>query len=129
MSTTAEQNKARVWEFYDLAFNQQEPEQAAQRYLGSTYRQHNPMAGDGAEPFIGFVRWLTGEHPSLRVERKRSIAEGDLVVLHAHMIPSPGARGTAVMDIFRLDGDGKIVEHWDVLQEVPETAQNSNTMF
>jgi predicted SnoaL-like aldol condensation-catalyzing enzyme len=129
MTTTAEQNKARVWEFYDLAFNRQEPEQAAEQYLATTYRQHNPLAADGAQPFIGFVRWLTGANPALRVERKRAIAEGDLVVLHTHMIPSPGARGTAVIDIFRLNSDGKIVEHWDVLQEVPETAQNSNTMF
>jgi predicted SnoaL-like aldol condensation-catalyzing enzyme len=129
MSTTAEQNTKLVWEFYDLAFNRKEPEAAAERYLGAAYRQHNPMAPDGAQPFIGFVRWLTGANPSLRVERKRSIAEGDLVALHSHMIPSPGARGTAVIDIFRLNADGKIVEHWDVLQEVPETAQNPNTMF
>ena len=129
MSTTAEENKNLVWEFYDLAFNRKEPEAAAERYLGASYRQHNPMAADGAQPFIGFVRWLTGANPSLRVERKRSIAEGDLVALHSHMIPSPGARGTAVIDIFRLNAEGKIVEHWDVLQEVPETAQNANTMF
>jgi predicted SnoaL-like aldol condensation-catalyzing enzyme len=129
MSTTAEQNKKLVWEFYDLAFNQKEPEAAAERYLGPAYRQHNPMAADGAQPFVGFVRWLTGANPSLRVERKRSIAEGDLVALHSHMIPSPEARGTAVIDIFRLNADGKIIEHWDVLQQVPETAQNPNTMF
>ena len=129
MTSTAERNKRVVWEFYDLAFNQQQPEQAAKQYLGTTYRQHNPLAGDGAEPFIGFVRWLTGANPKLRAEPKRSVAEGDLVVLHTHLIPSPGARGTAVMDIFRLNDEGKIVEHWDVLQEVPETAQNANTMF
>jgi len=129
MANTAAQNRRLVWEFYDLAFNRQQPEEAATRYLGDSYRQHNPLAADGAEPFIGFVRWLTAANPQLRVELKRSVAEGDLVVLHTHMIPSPGARGTAVMDIFRVNDAGRIVEHWDVLQEVPESAQNSNTMF
>jgi predicted SnoaL-like aldol condensation-catalyzing enzyme len=129
MAGNSERNKRVVREFYDLAFNQRQPEEAVKRYLGGTYRQHNPLAGDGAEPFIGFVRWLTGANPKLRVEFKRSVAEGDLVVVHCHLIPEPDARGTAVIDIFRLDSEGKIVEHWDVLQEVPETAQNPNTMF
>jgi predicted SnoaL-like aldol condensation-catalyzing enzyme len=128
MSETAEQNKSTVREFYDLAFNQRQPEAAVTKYLGSTYRQHNPMAADGAEPFIGFVKWITGANPGLRFEFKRFIAEGDLVVVHSHLRPSQDARGTAVMDIFRLE-NGKIVEHWDVLQEVPATAQNENTMF
>jgi predicted SnoaL-like aldol condensation-catalyzing enzyme len=123
-----ETNKASVKAFYDLAFNQRQPEEAVRQYVGASYRQHNPMAGDGPEPFIGFVKWFTSENPELRVEFKRFIAEGDLVVVHSHMIPAPGARGTAVMDIFRLD-DGKIVEHWDVVQEVPEKAANANTMF
>jgi predicted SnoaL-like aldol condensation-catalyzing enzyme len=98
------------------------------RYVGSSYRQHNPIAGDGAEPFIDFVKWITGENPDLRIEFKRFIAEGDLVAVHSHMIPVKATRGTAVMDIFRLE-NGKIVEHWDVLQEIPEKAANQNTMF
>jgi predicted SnoaL-like aldol condensation-catalyzing enzyme len=125
---TPEQNKTTVREFYDLAFNQRQPEAAVARYLGSSYRQHNPMAGDGPGPFIGFVKWITGENPGLRFDFKRLIAEGDLVVVHSHLQPSENARGTAVMDIFRLE-NGKIVEHWDVLQEVPDKAQNQNTMF
>jgi predicted SnoaL-like aldol condensation-catalyzing enzyme len=124
----SEQNKTVVKAFYDLAFNQRKPEDAVAKYLGSTYRQHNPMAGDGAAPFIGFVHWLASTSPDFRFDFKRFIAEGDLVVVHSHLVPSKGARGTAVMDIFRLE-HGKIVEHWDVLQEVPETAQNQNTMF
>jgi predicted SnoaL-like aldol condensation-catalyzing enzyme len=128
MSLTEEQNKTSVREFYDLAFNQREPEAAVAKYLGATYRQHNPMAGDGPEPLIGFVKWITGANPGLRFEFKRFIAEGDLVVVHSHLRPSPDAHGTAVMDIFRLE-NGRIVEHWDVLQEVPATAQNQNTMF
>lgn len=129
MGTDLDRNRKIVREFYDVAFNQQQPEQAVRRYLGATYRQHNPLAADGAEPFIGFVKWLTGANPKLRVDFKRMVAEGDLVVVHSHMIPAPGSRGTAVIDIFRLDSDGKIVEHWDVLQEVPETSENGNTMF
>jgi predicted SnoaL-like aldol condensation-catalyzing enzyme len=128
MSHTAEQNKTAVREFYDLAFNQRQPDAAVAKYVGNSYRQHNPLAGDGTAPFIGFVNWLTGANPDLRFHFKRFIAEGDLVVVHSHMVPSKDARGTAVMDIFRLE-DGKIVEHWDVLQEVPEKAENPNTMF
>ena len=129
MSASTQRNTQAVKDFYDLAFNKQQPEEAATRYLGASYRQHNPLAGDGPEPFVGFVRWLTGANPRLHVEFHRSVAEGDLVVLHSHMIPEPAARGTAVIDIFRLDSDGRIVEHWDVLQEVPVTAANTNTMF
>lgn len=129
MTGRVESNKTTVREFYDLAFNSKQPEQAADRYIGSSYRQHNPQAGDGVEPFVGFVRWITGANPQLRVEFKQFVAEGDLVVVHSHMIPAPGARGTAVIDIFRLDDNGKIVEHWDVLQDVPESTRNSNTMF
>jgi len=126
--SSAEQNKITVREFYDLAFNQRQPDAAVAKYVGASYRQHNPMAGDGPAPFIGYVRWLAGAQPDFRFEFKRFVAEGDLVVVHSHLVPSAGARGTAVMDIFRLE-NGKIVEHWDVLQEVPETAQNQNTMF
>ena len=126
--SSPDQNKANVKAFYDLAFNQRQPEEAVKRYVGSSYRQHNPMAGDGPESFIGFVKWFTGENPQMRFDFKRFIADGDLVSVHSHLRLSPEARGTAVMDIFRLE-NGKIVEHWDVLQDVPEQAANQNTMF
>jgi predicted SnoaL-like aldol condensation-catalyzing enzyme len=126
--TTTEQNKENVRAFYDLAFNQKQPEEAVKLYAGPYYRQHNPNAGDGTDPFIGFVKWLTGANPQLRIDFKRFIAEGDLVMVHSHNVPVPGTRGRAVIDIFRLE-NGKIVEHWDVVQEVPETAKNENTMF
>lgn len=129
MTDTAERNTRTVREFYDLAFNQRQPEEAVRKYVGAYYRQHNPKAGDGPAPFIGFVKWITGENPDLRVDFKRTIAQGNLVAIHSHMMPAAGARGTAVMDIFRLSDDGKIIEHWDVLQDVPEKAANSNTMF
>jgi predicted SnoaL-like aldol condensation-catalyzing enzyme len=128
MANNTEQNKANVKAFYDLAFNQKQPEEAVKRYVGSFYRQHNPNAADGTEPFIGFVKWLTGANPNLRIDFKRLIAEDDLVVVHTHNVPVPGTKGKAVVDIFRLE-DGKIVEHWDVVQEVPETSKNDNTMF
>jgi predicted SnoaL-like aldol condensation-catalyzing enzyme len=128
MSAQLEANKRAVREFYDLAFNQQQPEEAVRRYVGPYYRQHNPQAGDGPEPFIRFVRGFAQAFPTLRIDLKRLVAEGDLVVTHSHLVRQPGDRGMAVMDIFRLE-DGKIVEHWDVLQEVPEQAANPNTMF
>lgn len=123
-----ETNKAAVRAFYDLAFNRQKPAEAASQYLGRTYRQHNPMAPDGAEPFVDFVTGFVKAFPQLRVDFKRLVAEGDLVTVHSHFVRKPGDRGMAVMDIFRLE-EGKLVEHWDVLQEVPEQAANPNTMF
>ncbi|MDQ5826824.1 MAG: nuclear transport factor 2 family protein [Chloroflexota bacterium] len=128
MNAQLETNKQLVREFYNLAFNQQQPEEAARRYVGPSYRQHNPQAGDGAEAFIQFVTGFLAHVPQLSVDIKRTIAEGDFVVTHCLLKMSPEDRGTAVMDIFRLE-DGKIVEHWDVLQPVPETAANDNTMF
>jgi len=128
MTSHLEGNKKVVREFYDLAFNQKQPEAAVSKYMGSYYRQHNPQAGDGPEPFIGYVRSFAGAFPGMRMDFKRLIAEDDLVVVHSHLTRQPGDRGRAVMDIFRLE-DGKIVEHWDVLQDVPEETANNNTMF
>jgi predicted SnoaL-like aldol condensation-catalyzing enzyme len=123
-----EENKETVRAFYELAFNDKKPEEAVARYVGSTYTQHNPMAGDGPQPFIEFVNGFVAQFPDLSVDIKRVIAEGDLVVTHSLLKTSPEDRGTAAADIFRLEG-GKVVEHWDVLQPVPETAANDNTMF
>jgi predicted SnoaL-like aldol condensation-catalyzing enzyme len=123
-----ERHKRTVRSFYERAFNDGDPEGAVEAHLGDRYIQHNPQAADGAEAFIGFVKWYRGEFPELRVEIKRVIAEGDLVVTHSLITTSPEDRGTAAVDIFRLE-DGKIVEHWDVLQPVPTEAANDNTMF
>ena len=128
MVTMSEPNKAIVRAFYDLAFNEQKPAEAAAKYIGATYQQHNPGAADGPEPFVAFVTGFVKAFPKLRVIVKRMVAEGDLVAFHSHFVREPGDRGLAVMDIFRLDG-GKLVEHWDVLQEVPAAAANTNTMF
>lgn len=128
MAGQADANKAVVREFYDLAFNKRKPEEAVAKYMGRTYRQHNPQAGDGPEAFIAFVKGFAQAFPSFRMDLKRMVAEGDLVAAHSHLIRSPGDRGVAVMDIFRLE-NGRVAEHWDVLQEVPEKAENANTMF
>jgi len=128
MTSTAESNKAAVRDFYDLAFNQRQPAEAAARHVGSVYRQHNPGAADGAEAFAEFVTGFTQAFPSLRVDFKRFVAEGDLVAVHSRFVREPDDRGLAVMDVFRLE-HGKIVEHWDSIQEVPAEAANSNTMF
>jgi predicted SnoaL-like aldol condensation-catalyzing enzyme len=99
------------------------------RYVGPVYIQHNPQAADGAQAFIDFVKFYTGQNPQLHVDIKRVIAECDLVVTHSNIKTSPDVRGDAVADIFRIDKHGKIVEHWDVIQPVPETSANDNTMF
>ena len=90
-----------------------------------------PDAPDGAEAFVRFVRWLRGEYPNLKLEIKRVIAEGDMVVTHSHLDLEPGNAGNpgrALADFFRLE-DGKVVEHWDVIQDVPNHAANPNGMF
>ena len=115
-------------DFYHLALNLKKPEEAVAKYLGPYYRQHNPGAADGAPAFIAFVHGFTGAFPALHFDFRRFIAEGDLVVVHSHLVRQPQERGMAVMDIFRIENN-RIVEHWDVLQEIPESAANSNTMF
>ncbi len=121
-------NAQTVVAFFEQAFNGNEPELAVSNYLGQHYIQHNPQAGDGPEPFIGYVHWVRGQHPNLQLEIKRVIAEGDLVVTHANLRLEPGDLGMAVADFWRLE-DGKIVEHWDVIQDVPSASANNNTMF
>jgi predicted SnoaL-like aldol condensation-catalyzing enzyme len=128
MNDQVEANKRIIREWHELAINQRKPEEAVAKYIGPNYRQHNPGAGNGPEPFIQTVKQLTQIFPELRMEPKRIIAEGDLVVLHSHLILKPGDRGSAVVDIFRLE-NGKIVEHCDVVQEVPEKSANNNIMF
>jgi predicted SnoaL-like aldol condensation-catalyzing enzyme len=126
MST--QENKDVVIAFGELAFAQQKPAEAVAQYVGATYTQHNPQAPDGPEAFVAVLEGIFGQMPGAVFDVKRVIAEDDLVVLHTHLIPAPGAAGLAVVDIFRV-ADGKIVEHWDVVQPVPDEAANDNTMF
>lgn len=120
-------NKKLVLAFYDAALIKMDAD-AARQYLGPKYIQHNPMAPDGVEGVMGLIKFLKEKFPQRSASIKRVVAEGDLVVLHVHSKPTPEDRGTAIIDIFRVE-NGKIVEHWDVMQPVPETAKNNNTMF
>jgi predicted SnoaL-like aldol condensation-catalyzing enzyme len=122
-----EANKKIVIDFYDKALNQKDFEAAA-KHFGPRYIQHNPLVPNGPDGLKGLVALLKEKFPNSRSEIKRAIAEGDLVVLHVHSVREPGQRGRAIVDIFRLE-NGKIVEHWDVIQDVPEKAANDNTMF
>ena len=122
-----EQNKKTVTALYDAALNKKDFDEAS-KYLGPRYTQHNPGAADGPEGLKAFPGFLREKFPGARSEIRRVFADGDYVILHVHAVREPGTRGRAIIDIFRLE-NGKIVEHWDVAQDVPEKAANANGMF
>ena len=130
MASTPEQNRQNALAFYDLMFNQCKPRLAVERYVGASYTQHNPHVADGKEAFSAYFEKMANGYPGKKGVFKRTVAEGDLVVLHCHQVwPTDANKDWAGIDIFRFDDAGKVVEHWDVLQVVPPNAQHGNSMF
>ncbi|RFB83299.1 hypothetical protein B5K08_30340 [Rhizobium leguminosarum bv. trifolii] len=121
-----EANRKLVVEFYDRFFNKHDI--AAASVVADEYRQHNPEVPDGKKPFVSFFTGFFKDNAQSKAEIVRSVADGDLVWLHVHATNGIEDRGQAIVDIFRVK-NGKIVEHWDVIQAVPKEAANKNTMF
>lgn len=122
-----ERNRSNAIDFYRTAYLG-EPAKAVDLYVGQQYVQHNPLVGDGREAFVAYFERMAVEHPEKSIEFVRSVAEGDLVALHTHQI-WPGDGEYVTMDFFRFDASGKIVEHWDSIQEIPEASANQNLMY
>ncbi len=128
MDSKLERNKKNVTEFYDLAFNKCNPKEAVDKYAGDDYIQHNPMVVSGKEGFIKYFLNLAEKYPGKKNHFVRIVAEGNLIVIHCRQ-EWPGENDYASIDIFRVDNNGKVVEHWDVIQMVPGESANENTMF
>lgn len=122
-----EKNKENAIAFYKMAYEGR-PKEASERYVGAEYIQHNPLVGDGIDPFIDYFNRMAKEYPDKSIEFVRAVAEEDLVALHTHQV-WPGGIEYITMDFFRFDNHGKIIEHWDAMQEIPATSANGNTMY
>jgi len=123
----AEANRQVVLKFYEAGLNRKDAD-AALKYVGNRYVQHNPNAADGLEGFRQFIAFLRDKYPNSHSEIVKSFVDGDHVILHVHAVREPGTRGNAIIDIFKLE-NGKIVEHWDVTQAIPEKTASGNPMF
>ena len=127
MKPGLESNKRNAIAFYQTAYLG-DPAKAVEMYVGAEYIQHNPLVGDGKQPFIDYFTEMAAQYPSKEIEFVRAVAEGDLVALHTHQT-WPGNIEYVTMDFFRFDADGKIIEHWDAMQEVPNETKNGNLMY
>lgn len=124
----AQRNKQSAVTFYDQFFNKHDLT-AADRFIGDSYTQHNPRVPNGKAAFVGAFQQIFAQNPQRQSRITQAIADGDLVALHVHTTTGPQDRGVAIVDIFRFDANGKIVEHWDVIQPVPESTASGNSMF
>jgi predicted SnoaL-like aldol condensation-catalyzing enzyme len=122
-----ELNKENAIAFYKMAYLGK-PAKAVELYVGKEYIQHNPDVADGTQGFIDYFERMQNEYPDKSIQFVRSIAEGDLVALHTHQV-WPGDDQYITMDFFRFDEKGKICEHWDAIQKIPEQSANPNTMY
>ena len=127
MTSEPELNRRNAIAFYETAYHGK-PRQAVEKYVGDEYIQHNPLVGDGPGPFIEYFERMAAEYPNKTIEFVRSVAQGNLVALHTHQV-WPGGDEYVTMDFFRFDDRGKIIEHWDAIQQVPEQSANGNTMY
>ncbi|MFE7376643.1 ester cyclase [Bacillus cereus] len=125
--TEKEKNKKMVVDFYNEVFNKHNID-IIPKYVSEDYKQHNPFVADGRKAFMDFFKEDFVKNPNSSAEVKRVVAEGDTVALHVNSRANSQDKGVAIVDIFRIK-DGKIVEHWDVIQEIPNEAANNNTMF
>ncbi len=127
MNQDLEKNKKNAVAFYRTAY-EGNPTKAVALYVGDEYIQHNPLVGDGKQPFVDYFEKMAREYPDKSIEFVRVIAEGALVSLHTHQ-KWPRDEEYVTMDFFRFDENGKIVEHWDAMQQIPEESANGNTMY
>ena len=127
MKHNLESNKQNAIAFYRTSYLG-DPSKAVEIYVGAVYIQHNPLVADGKKAFIEYFDEMAKEYPEKSIEFVRAVAEGDLVALHTHQT-WPGNEQHVTMDFFRFDDNGKIVEHWDSMQEVPSETKNGNPMY
>lgn len=127
MNQNLEENKQNAIDFYKMAY-EGNPEKAVNLFVGEDYIQHNPLVGNGKKPFVDYFQKMAQEYPDKSIEFVRAIAQGDLVALHTHQT-WPGNDEYVTMDFFRFDANGKIVEHWDAMQQIPDSSLNGNTMY
>ena len=120
-------NEKTVRDFYQAAINDKDFDKSV-KFLGNRYTQHNPTAADGPEGLKAFLTFLREKFPQSKSEVIRAFAQDDYVILHVHSLREPNTRGRAIIDIFKLE-NGKVVEHWDVVQDIPEKPANNNGMF
>ncbi len=125
--TVDKKNKKIVVDFYQRLFGDKDIT-AIDDYLVENYIQHNPGASDGRQALKDFFMKLISNQPKTKINFLKVVSDGDLVVLHMKVKSFISGNDASLIDIFRVK-DGKIVEHWDIIQDVPEKAANAHPMF